>query len=128
MCYRSVVCQHEIHDQASRQDCRSASGHAAKLDHRWQGTRARDSSDRRVHHAFVDDPRHSEGTQGDKKEVAPIKQAKKQSIDPHLKEFIDIVILPILVKKYLVIDYIEKEVRNRLSAAQSARTVRKGKP
>ena len=59
----------------------------------------------------------SESTQGDQKKAAPIKQAKKQSIDPHLKEFVDNVIVPILVKKYQVIDYIEKEVRNRLKGS-----------
>src|SRR5689334_13972997 len=111
MSYRPVVCKHEIHDKASRQDCGSASGDAAKLDHRWQGTGAQDSSDRRVQHAFVDGARRSEGAQGDKKEVAPIRQAKKQSIDPDLSECIDNVIAPILVKEYLMIDHIAKKVR-----------------
>jgi len=69
-----------------------------------------------------------EDTQGNQKEVAPIKQAKKRSIDPDLKEFIDNVIAPILVKEFLIIDQIEAEVRARLKAAQAAQTIRKGKP
>jgi hypothetical protein len=120
MYYKPVVCKHENHDKASRQDCGSASHHAAKLDYRWQRTSPEGSEHRRGQRAFMEQTGRSESTQGDQKKAAPIKQAKKQSIDPHLKEFIDNVIVPILVKKYQVIDCIEKEVRNRLRAAQAA--------
>ena len=107
MCYRPVVCKHEIHDKASRQDCGSASGDAAKLDYRWQRTSPEGSEHRRGQCAFMEQTGRSEGTQGDKKEAAPIRQAKKRSIDPDLNDFIENVIAP-------------REVRNRLRAAQAA--------
>jgi hypothetical protein len=123
-----VVCTHEIHHQAGRQDCGSASDNAAKLDYRWHRASPEDTEHRRGQCAFMEQTGRGEDTQGNQKEVAPIRQAKKRSIDPDLKEFIDNVIAPILVKEFLIIDQIEAEVRARLKAARAAQTPRKEKP
>ena len=91
-----VVCTHEIHHQAGRQDCGSASDNAAKLDYRWHRASPEDTEHRRGQCAFMEQTGRGEDTQGNQKEVAPIRQAKKRSIDPDLKEFIDNVIAPAL--------------------------------
>jgi len=122
MRYSPVICKHEIHHKAGRQDCGSASGDPTKLDYRWQRTSPEDAKHRRGQYAFMEQTGRGEDTQGNKKEVAPIKQVKKRSIDPDLKEFIDNAIVPILVKEYHILDQIEAAVRDRLKA------VRKGEP
>jgi hypothetical protein len=127
MHYRDVVYEHEIHHKAGRQDCGSASDNAAKLDYRWQRASPEDAEHRRGQCAFMEQTGRSEGTQGDKKEATPIKQAKKRSIDPDLKEFIDNAIVPISVKEYLILDQIDTEVRARPTAARAAQTPEKVK-
>jgi hypothetical protein len=125
MNYRSVVCKDEIHHKAGRQDCRSASGDATELDNRRNRTGTEASEHPwRWQCAFMEQTGRSEDKEGDKKEVAPIKQVKKRSIDPDLKEFIDNAIVPILVKEYQIVNQIEAAVRERLKAAQ---TFKKGK-
>ena len=128
MHYRDVVSEHEIHHTAGRQDCGGASGDPTKLDYRWQRTSPEDAKHRRGQYAFMEQTGRGEDTQGNQKEVAPIKQVKKQSNDPDLKEFIDNAIVPILVKEYHILNQIEAAVRDRLKAAQAAQTFRKGKP